>query len=72
MKEVNRMKDIDEVTVLFLPVCILIVAVTNLFIPCNNVVLVFLIVHILLVSYSAVAKNMKQREEDDIEDLTFY
>jgi len=72
MKEVSRVKDIDEVTVLFLPMCILIVAVTNLFVPCNNVILSFLVVHILFVSYSAVAKNMKQREELDIEDITFY
>jgi type IV secretory pathway VirB3-like protein len=66
------MKNIDEITTLFLPVCILVIAMTNLFVSCNNVILTFLVVHLLFVSYSAVAKNMKQREEDSIEDLTFY
>jgi uncharacterized membrane protein len=61
-----------EATILFLPVCTLIIAILNLFIPCNNIILIFLSIHIIFVSYVAVNDNMKQREENGIEDITFY
>lgn len=62
----------EELITWFLPMCILIIAITNLFIPCNNVVLILLGTHIIFASYYAVMENMRQREEQDIEDLTFY
>lgn len=62
----------EELVTWFLPICIFIIAITNLFIPCNNVVLILLGTQIIFASYYAVVKNMERREELDIEDITFY
>jgi len=62
----------EELITWFLPICILIIAITNIFIPCNNIVLTLLGTQIIFASCYAVVKNMEQREEQDIENLTFY
>jgi hypothetical protein len=62
----------EELITWFLQICTLIMAIANIFIPCNNIVLILLGIHIIFASYYAVVKNMEQREELDIDDITFY